>query len=502
MAQNQKKQKNTDSIFSFSGKRFLNGSYSAMMIVFAISIVIILNLVVSKLPSKYTEIDVSGVKMYTVGKETKKLLKKLDTDVEIYYLVNNTKKKTYAEVTKLVKQYADASSHIKVIQRDPELYPSFGSQYNATSTTLLVVKSDKRYKLVDLNDIYTISNYEEVYNYGETAQYDFNGENLIANAVNYVTTDKLPKMYVLQGNGEVALDDTIKGLITDANISVEDLSLLKQETVPTDCDCLLIVAPDNDLNEKEAKAIISYLKDGGNAIICADYKVDKKMPNFLSVLEAYGVTIADGVVHEGSSENTYNNTATYIFPELQSLDFTSDLVSGKAQVFMPATQAITTLKDKADTINVESLLTTSSSAYLKSGDDLTSGKSEKSKGDPEGPFDVAVAITDNNISEEEAEESGNTQVAKTKLVVFGTSNIVDASIYSSVTPYDAALFSNAVDWMCKTQNSISISAKKLTSEQITITDAHVNRWMMVYVIVIPMVILVTGIVVVIRRNRK
>ena len=265
-------------------------------------------------------------------------------------------------------------------------------------------------------------------------------------------------------------------------------------------ECSVVVF--NELNEKEAKAIISYLKDGGNAIICADYKVDKKMPNFLSVLEAYGVTIADGVVHEGSSENTYNNTATYIFPELQSLDFTSDLVSGKAQVFMPATQAITTLKDKADTINVESLLTTSSSAYLKSGDDLTSGKSEKSKGDPEGPFDVAVAITDNNISEEEAEESGNTQVAKTKLVVFGTSNIVDASIYSSVTPYDAALFSNAVDWMCKTQNSISISAKKLTSEQITITDAHVNRWMMVYVIVIPMVILVTGIVVVIRRNRK
>ena len=208
MAKN-KKGKNIDSVVSFSGRRFKSGSYNAAMLVFVVAIVIVLNLVVSKLPEKYTSIDVSGVDMYSISDQTKKILDRLDTDVELYYLVNTTMEETYGELSKLITNYESASDHIKVYRRDPELYPTFGDQYEATSTTALIVKSDKRYRLLDFNDIFTISNYEDVYYYGEAAQYDFNGDNLLANAINYVTTDSLPKVYELEGNGELALDSTV-----------------------------------------------------------------------------------------------------------------------------------------------------------------------------------------------------------------------------------------------------------------------------------------------------
>ena len=56
----EKKQRGNDSIFSFRGSRFRNGSFSAAMIIIAIALVIVVNLVVSKLPTKYTEIDTAS----------------------------------------------------------------------------------------------------------------------------------------------------------------------------------------------------------------------------------------------------------------------------------------------------------------------------------------------------------------------------------------------------------------------------------------------------------
>ena len=119
MAKN-KKGKNIDSVVSFRGRRFKSGSYNAAMLVFVVAIVIVLNLVVSKLPEKYTSIDVSGVDMYSISDQTKKILDRLDTDVELYYLVNTTMEETYGELSKLITNYESASDHIKVYRRDPE----------------------------------------------------------------------------------------------------------------------------------------------------------------------------------------------------------------------------------------------------------------------------------------------------------------------------------------------------------------------------------------------
>ena len=168
---------------------------------------------------------------------------------------------------------------------------------------------------------------------------------------------------------------------------------------------------------------------------------------------------------------------------------------------MPSSQSIQTLEDKADTIEVMSLLTSSDASYLKDASSQSENY-EKKDGDKEGPFDVAVAITDSNISEEEAEESGEEQEVKTKLAVFGSSAIMDSSIYSQVTPYNVALFVNTLGWMCDSQDSISIDAKKMNSDALLVTDSDANKWLIVYAVCIPVLVLVTGAVVSIRRSKK
>lgn len=501
-----KNKEKSGNAFSFSGKRFRNGSYSATMIVVVIAIVIILNLVVSKIPSQYLELDISSNKLYTISEESEKLFDSLEEDVNIYYLVSDTAKENYPELTKLLEKYADRSKHITLSVKDPELYPTFGNKYEATSTTSVIVESDKRFELLDFNDIYTISNYSDYYNGYADAEYAFNGENILANAIDYVTTDSLPTIYNLVGEGEASLDDNIETIITDAHITINDLDMLANSDIPDDCDCLFINAPTDDFNSVTTKAILKYLENGGQAMIIVGDKNVKDMPNFLSVLEAYGVTVEDGIVYEGDGNYINQGNPTSIIPETISTDITVDMVSAGARVLMTNSHSIKELEDNRDTLKIDSLLTTSESSYLKSGDMENTDNYEKKDGDAEGPFDVAVAISDseaNAESEEETstEEDSTEEDVETRLVVFGSSAIVDSSIYNSVTKNDAYLFAYAIGWMCNYEDSISIAAKSMSDESLVITDSQVNLWMTVYLL-IPVVIIGVGIGVTVYRRKR
>ena len=74
---------------TFNRRAFRKDSYSAAMSVVVIAIVVVLNMIVGQIPSKYTEFDISTGKLYTIGDETKKVLKNLDEDITIHYIVRS-----------------------------------------------------------------------------------------------------------------------------------------------------------------------------------------------------------------------------------------------------------------------------------------------------------------------------------------------------------------------------------------------------------------------------
>ena len=63
---------------SMNKKYIKNGSYSVVISAVFVVIVLVVNMIVGSLPSKYTEVDVSEQKLYSIGDDTKKFLKDLD----------------------------------------------------------------------------------------------------------------------------------------------------------------------------------------------------------------------------------------------------------------------------------------------------------------------------------------------------------------------------------------------------------------------------------------
>lgn len=491
--------KEKSSWIRFSGNRFRNGSFSATMILIAVAIVIVLNLIVSKIPSKYRELDISSNKLYTLDEQSKELAKRLDMDVNIYVLANESVGDSYPELVRLLENYEDVTDKIKVTWKDPNLYPTFATKYEATGTTVLVVESEKRYQLIDRSDLYTITNQEEVY-YGETAEYDFNGESLLANAMNYVTTDNIPKLYTLSGHGETEFDDTLQEYIQNANITLEEMNLSTGTGVPEDASCIAIVAPKSDLNDTEIKAITKYLDAGGNAMIFTG-ETNKELTNFDALLEQYGVTVEKGIVYEADSRHVITDSPTYIVPDVETHDANSIVNENNGYILMADSKSIAETENHKDNITVTSLFSATESSYRK--ENVADSKSiGKEKGDAEGPFSLGVAITVTDEEEsEDAEES--TAEPKTKLVVYGSTSLISQNIYMQFW-YNVAEVLSSLGWMCDTEDSITIAGKSLSlnSESLTLTESDVSRWMAVYLIMIPAVTIAAGIFVTVRRNKK
>ena len=471
---------------TISKKHIKNGSYSMAMAAIFIVIVVVINMIVGAVPSKYSQLDVSSSKLYTIGDETKKVLKALDKDVTIYQIAQSGSEDD--TISNLLKRYEDESKHIKVEVKDPVVNPKFASEYTTddlSSNSLIVVCGDRN-KVINYNDMYSTS---VDYNTWQQTTTGFDGEGQITSAIGYVTSEDLPIMYTLSGHGEKDLDSNFKEDIQKANIDIKELNLLTEGKVPDDADCLIIVSPTSDISEEEKTEILDYLEAGGKAMIFSDYTQDD-LPNFDAVLENYGVKRAEGIVFEGDNQHYGMQMPYYLVPTVNSTDASSETVSGGYYVLVPYAQGIKKMDDVRDTVTINSILTTSDQAYSKT--DLNSDTLEKEDGDEAGPFDLGVSITETLDDDKE-----------TQIVYYSTSNLMESQVNQMVSGGNEKLIIESLKWMTDTEDSatVSIPSKSLSVSNLTLTDYDAAFWKICTIGLIPGFFLVVGFAVWMKRRK-
>ena len=267
------------------------------------------------------------------------------------------------------------------------------------------------------------------------------------------------------------------------------MNLLTEGSVPDDADCLFIDSPSTDISEDEKNAIITYLENGGKAMIFSDY-ITEDLPNFDAVLANYGVERAEGIVFEGDNQHYAMQMPYYLVPTINSTDASSETASGGYYVLAPYAQGIQKSDDVRDTVTINSILTTSDKAYSKT--DLNSGTMEKEDGDTDGPFDLGVSIT-------ESLDDGK----ETQIVYYSTSNLMESQVNQMVSGGNEKLIVESLKWMTDTDDSatVSIPSKSLSVSYLTITDYDAAFWKICTIALIPGIFLVIGFVVWMKRRK-
>ena len=472
---------------SFRSRAFRAGGYSMAAAAVVIAIAVAVNLLAGALPVAWTKVDLTDSGLYSLSAQTQQLVSALEEDVTIYWLVREGSEDASAE--QLLERYEDLSDCLSVVKKDPVADPTFTQQY--TSETLyynsLIVVCGERSRYISYYDIY-VTDYSSYYYTGSYTT-EFDGESALTSAINYVSSADLPVVYTLTGHGEDDLPAELQAAAEEDNLLLEELSLLSQDAVPEDADAVLLYSPASDLSAQEAELLLDYLKAGGKLLLVTDY-VDAAMPNLMEVMAYYGVSLMDGIVMEGDSNHYAWGSVYDLLPDINSHTVTSPLMGGGYYALLPVAQGIQVDEELRDGLTVTSLLTTSDSAYSKvAGYALTTY--DKEADDIDGPFTLAVAIT------EETEDGGETGI-----LWLTTSLMFDASYDQMVSGANSDLFLNALGWMCEREETVSIRAKSLSTEYLTVSAADASLWSVVLVGALPLAFLIWGAWVSITRRRR
>lgn len=473
---------------SFSTRSFRVGGYSVAAAAIVLAIAVMVNVFVSALPANVTKFDTTSNRLFTLSGQTEQVVGGLTEEVNVYWIVRSGQENSYLD--SLLSRYQSLSDQIRVIKKDPDVYPTFTQQYTDSFTeNSLIVESGERYRYIDYNDIFVLD-YTSYYYYG-TESWSFCGESELTSAINYVVSESLPKVYLLTGHGESSLSDSFASAVKAQNIETAELSLLTLESVPADTDCILINAPQSDISLDEQSKLLEYLGNGGKLFLITDPPKNGKLTNLEALMASYGVGAVDGIVVESDQSHYVWGTPYFLLPDMASHAITAPLTDGGYRVLLPIAQGLTVDSDLRDTLSVTQLLTTSSSAFAKAaGYDLTTYEQED--GDVDGPFALAVAISD-------TVEDGITS----DIVWVSSAALVDDQTNTQVSGGNQDFFLNALGYLCQAeQSSLSIHAKSLDSETLTLDSAAVSALTVAVVGVIPAACMALGIVIWIRRKRR
>ncbi|MEQ2921298.1 GldG family protein [Ruthenibacterium lactatiformans] len=369
---------------------FRGGSYSLIISAVVLALLVVANVFASALPSAMTKYDISSTKLYSVTSNTKVVVNALEQDVTIYWIVQSGKEDDIIE--NLLSKYETLSGHIKVVKKNPDVFPTFTEQYTneTVQNNSLIVECGDRSRFIGYDDIYIQE--ADVYSYSYNTSFD--GEGAITSAIDYVVSEELPQLYMLEGHGEAELPATFSEQIEKENIEVSSFSLLTVDSVPEEADCVLIYAPTSDISEEEQKMLANYVTDGGKLLVMAGPTEEGTLKNLYGLLEAYGVEASDGVVIEADREHYAFQAPYVLLPDMAGSDITDSLIEENYFPIMPISQGMKSTGSSGNG-TVTELLTTSDAAFSKiAGYSLSTY--EKEEDDIDGPFSVALSVEANS----------------------------------------------------------------------------------------------------------
>lgn len=470
-----------------SNEYLKNGNYSFAMMAIIIVSVILVNIIVGKLPDKYTKFDMTATDVFTLSDTTIDILKNVDKDITVYTISEVGNENSY--VQNYIELYKNESKYIKSDTINPILDPHLVEKYSlnvSEGSVLLVCGED--FRVIDIDDMFvtTIDS--------STTEKNITGmdiEGLVTSAIVRLTTSSTPKVYQLFGNSSSKLSDEQISAINKENVDVLECSFEEDETIPQDADMIIINQPTKDYTDKQAEEILDFMKLGKRALIIAsttDISIENRPVNFEKILAYYGTELEYSTVLESKSDNFLSDTAYYSIAQVIDHSITKDTIKNERKIALYLADSIKLLPENSDKdLTIDLILQSSSSAYLKEQGAKTMAQLPS---DETGTFTYAVAVTDN--------------ITKTpsKAVIYSSAALTNEKINGQINNANIKLIVSSVRWLADRKTDESIAVKALYPSNLVVSQKQINVYTIFLVVIVPVCILIYGLYVWFRRRLR
>ncbi len=465
----------------------------------AVAVFVLVNLLAQFIPN----IDNTVGGIFTLTETTIKVLNSLEKDVTIYALYDRVegeaetgpgKRAEQVAILDLYDQFPRVTVSYIDLDRNPSFLPNTVGETAAEnySKNDFIVKCGNNVRQVTSKDIYATQTQTYNYFYEYELTVGIQAETKFTSAIIKVTGDT-PVIYFSTGFGEDAKKNysTILGYVTDSGYDIADIDL-RTTDIPEDAACILFMGPKSDLTGAAMDRLDRWLKKGHCAFFFMDIKslstdaiVYDPFTNFGEVLSNYGISLERTIVEEsgdraisGTGGDTVFSADTSKAGSLENLD--------KVTVYMLNARSLN-LDNNQTTSEAEAIIKTTKNAKAKSVDNEND--------------------TRTGVSVVAASGKSYMGTATSSIVVFGScASFSNTFLQYAGTSSAKSIMSTSMRWMkleTKTNVADSIEAKEYNNavkSAIMISDNEMNVTTVIVMIVIPLLILIAGFVIWLRRR--
>lgn len=446
---------------------------SLISVILLVICLIFFDLAINSLPESWLTKDVSDNQVTQLSDQAKAVLQHVDTEVEIVVLAED------ANVDQRIRLFLEnmqkQNDLISVSYIDPVYNPTAIKQYNAYENTIVVLnKETSVQEVIDLSDIIVYDPYAYYY-YESYVETEFDGEGQLVAAVQHVLNETNHKLYTTIGHNEPALESSILESIEKSGFELDEVNLLLEGAVPSDCELLVLYAPVSDLAEDELTMLRDYLEYGDVLVVLSSELMNKaEQPNLSSLLEEYNLIVEDGYVAD--MERYYQNNAYFFFAEYEEHSITSGLNQDENLALIAYARGLS-VGNEAEDVVVDVFMTSSSNARMVSETDEKSGQfvlgATATKTWEENMGKLTVITADTLVSEE---------------LIGRFSNLANE-----------VLFTNAIIDNFEDAVNVSFSSKSLEVSYNTIMNP--GFYSLIFIAFIPLALLIWGFIIWIKRRR-
>lgn len=334
-----------------------------------------------------------------------------------------------------------------------------------------------------------------------TTEYNSDAERLVASCLNLVTAVDSKKATFLLGHGEDdTLVNTLQQFLINNACDVAALDITASKTPEEDTDVFVIAAPTVDYSAEEIALLRKWLENDGkrgrDLLVVTDPSA--KLPSLYEMVgDEYGIVVTDDLVCETDSANLYNNNTLYPYGTIESTEHAS---AAGQRVLMPMTRALklTVTSSTEAALYAKPIVTFADTTKVQTLADLAAGKVQiEDYKTPETTPVVGAAYTTVRQYDNDTKQWLNTDV-----MVFGSSVALyqnTMSLPSAVN--NEAAFLDTFRGLSDLESVISISSRSLAKDTIDFGNSSTqNTLSIVFMWVLPLLMVVIGTVVFIRRR--
>ncbi|MEG2295519.1 MAG: GldG family protein, partial [Oscillospiraceae bacterium] len=445
----------------------------ALSIVF-IGIIVLVNILANIVSERYAfTIDLTKGGVFSISEQTKAFVSNLQKEVTITVLTDEQEFETgneyFRQAKTIIDLYQKQSEKIKISYIDLVKNPSFAIDFAEQDAQAndIIIQSGEKSRIISIFDLFNLQQTQN-----GVIPISSKAENEITSAIMGVTSDNNPKIALL-GSPSTVNTSYFKNLLVKNNFDVTDIDLLVEE-IPQNAQIAILIAPERDFSQEMIAKLDVFLKDtqtqSKNLFYFADFR-QPPTPLLDEFLAEWGIRVEQNPVFETDIKKVINQNMYFPMLEYTMPDYAIETMAKRLVSVAPYGRAITLLYDEQGYKN-----------WKPSNKDII------------GPIPAIVRS-----------QRYDEQVDKNTAAIFVSSSamLLDSNLLASSVVGNADYIMEILNITTNsTDHMITILPKELGGSQLGITFGGVIGYGILFVVTIPLIILIMGILIWLNRRRK